>query len=300
VPYERIARNFGIASSQGAIEIIKNFLSKHIHLNTLTMIAIGSMLVVAIGFLFTPGEPVETTQENEMYISHAIPVDPSEPTLIKKEEHKPDQALLPVPITKMKPAGPSESLEVPASELTVVVPQMIKEQDGPVGRAYIPSIQLTRENTPILRSNKEAGMTEEYQDLMANTVEPAVGVPSREEILFTIYSTDGPEKKTQIIEGMKKYGIRAKLNLQYNSQKSIIEKLTLDLSYRKRLDWRMKLSGFDVMEIKLLLDAKGMPASLSYRLNDQKEFSEPIGIGPGSDSKISIRSEESISDSDHN
>ena len=100
--------------------------------------------------------------------------------------------------------------------------------------------------------------------------------PTKPYELLRLTDTDNEKKATTFLNKIRSYGFSLTKKMNRNSGK--IERISLNISLYKGLDWKVKLKNFELFELKILLDEYKNPIGLAYRLSETTKFSETISL----------------------
>ncbi|MEM1121392.1 MAG: hypothetical protein AAGJ18_13150 [Bacteroidota bacterium] len=94
---------------------------------------------------------------------------------------------------------------------------------------------------------------------------------AKKSVTLQLAKSDSRKAVSDFAKTLNSYGIQTTVSQQKRGV-GHIHKLAFQFRHAAGLDWRMKLQGFDLLEMKMLLDEQQRPYGLTYRLNQDGEF----------------------------
>ena len=261
--YEQVAQQFTVGSTPSGLALFKEWIQQHFFIKTLLMLSIGSTLIVSLWFIFNP-----VKQEKIVLANMPIQVLEEEQDTnlveVSKQLVAPVQLLKPMYVSPILPVWQPE--EVPYYEAPVLEERSEKRQE--IKTVRLPTSPLPSAVKP-QASNK---IKEDKAELTTLILE----------------STASDQEVASFIAALKKCGVYKSLDLKPGSRQNPIKKLTLQLEVKGKMNWGMNLKGFKKLELKLTLDENQKIETLSYRINDKGEYSDPAWFKHTKDSHVWI------------
>lgn len=306
--YEEVAQQF--ENSLAPVSFLgstKAYLSKFINLNLLIMITTISTLVLAIFWVITPTSESISINVPPFENQELSGINTSEPSVNIEEStisfKEAEQRSLRTAISdKIQQEGSRKGIS------TVVKDKAVKEIRQLQKRIITPSTTIvSKEVNPEIKQREEQiikGKSTATDELdTSNTVPhlvvytpenktvsakkitfetpknntPAQEVSSAQEVVFLLSRTDSEKVTNIFVETIRAYGFESYLGVG-KRKKGNINKLNLRIEHAKGLNWRLKLQGFQQLEIKILLDENKNPYGITYRLNQKGQFAKRLTL----------------------
>lgn len=306
--YEEVAQQF--ENSLAPVSFLgstKAYLSKFINLNLLVMITTVSTLVLAIFWAVTSKESIcsnNSTPTDNQNLGTITSIEPSvnivEKTIPFKEAA---ESSLPITIsTKIQQKGSRKRTNAgvknkPVKEKVQLQKKIITPSTTMASTKVISEVKQRKEEASKEKDAllDEADTSNTSPHLVVYTPEnktidtPKIAletpknntstkdVASAQEVVFLLSRTDSEIVTNIFVETIRAYGFESYLGVG-KRKKGIINKLNLRIEHAKGLNWRLKLQGFQYLEIKILLDEHENPYGITYRLNQKGEFAKRLTL----------------------
>ena len=276
--FEQAAQKFNASVSLSTTALLKAWVIKHITLNTVSLFTVSGLLLVSTVFVVTnenkkpqkqAKELIDTTViENSMQsqevaesISKELKKLPTKNRV--KSDKKPNQSIdnqtnKSIPKKKEKTSNTKSKLE------NIKLIDMQSTSDLQMQKLFKKEAEIKTIKV------QKVTMVSDKNDVLPQTPQP------RKEIVLIIRKEDTEERVKHFMVALEGNGFTLSKS-RFHHKEGYLNHLFLWFRHAKGLNFKLKGTGFQQLEIKIFNNEKGNLKSFIYRFN-QEEFSKEIPL----------------------
>lgn len=305
VSFEEMSQRFESAiQTPSTSPVGQSWWTPFFNLNTILMLSIGIFTIAFFLSTFSPStEQHSVLTEQELQKEEIITTIKAENQAVKNSDTSITEAkktiLSPTMLSKDKGAKKtvipksnlSDSLSIPETFTNLSIGKVEANdiyKDSSVLESSVALLTEAAKNNSYSARDKKVLDKPTTDELIKSTnLEMQVPIPNEiiestkemvnsKPTLLRLHYTDSKETTQLFLYNLKQYGFKVYNSVTRNPK--YIKKIVLEITHKKGLEWKLKIRNFEDLEFKVYLDNNDQVTSITYRLNRQGDFSEPLEL----------------------